>query len=429
MCCTAHIESASGAALEKIPSSLYKEMERWLQDCCQFRNGAENGGKMRLAEYFVVLRHDLAQELFLLGRQLLAQMTEQSAFLPVPDGFLPPQANLSPLEQKGGAAFFHLDAAVTTEGLRLIECQAVPTYPVTAAHLSGLLREACLPESSIFLGTGTEQPERADFIRLMREILVGDSPDGNILIDRQVREQKTNFEFHATRQDINLGIEIIDAADLFACNGELLYKTATGRTKKVQQLYNRVLALEAIFDDNYPHNVEKWRFRYDQYYEGLRYCNHPARSLTCAKQQLVHVQHPLNPESVELAEAAEDFAKGRLAFADYVWKHKLGAAGRELILSPSQKILTALQADQLLDQYIAQRKVRFATFRTDDGQEKIIELRLMFSQSEQELIAVPMARIGHFRRTTGGQPEARIHFGDNNKPGYGFSPVLLLPPD
>jgi hypothetical protein len=159
----------------------------------------------------------------------------------------------------------------------------------------------------------------------------------------------------------------------------------------------------------------------------LRYCNHPARSLTFAKQQLAHVRHPLNPECLELAEAAEDFASGKLACADYVWKHKLGAAGRELILSPSQKILSELHANQLLDQYIAQRKVRFATFHTDDKQEKIIELRLMYSQSVQELLAVPMARIGHLRRCADSPPEARIHFADNNKPGYGFSLVLLIP--
>lgn len=424
MLCTDHIDSASGAvSLAKIPLGLYRKMEDWLRDCCQFRNGAENGGPMRLAEYFVILRHDLAQELFLLGRELLQKMAQQSASLPVQEGFRPQQANLSPLEQQGNAAFFHLDAAVTAEGLRLIECQAVPTYSVTAAHLSGLLRHDCLPESKIFLGT--QQPEQADFIRLMRDILVGDSPDGNVLVDRQVQEQKTNFEFHAARQVIDSKIEIVDAADLFARKEELLYTTANNRTAKVRRLYNRVLALEALFDDDYPHNRKKWRFRYDRYYKGLRYCNHPARSLTFAKQQLAHLKHPFNPESVELTDAAADFASSKLAFADYVWKHKLGAAGRELILSPSQKILTELQANQLLEQYIAQRKVRFETFRTGDGEEKIIELRLMYSQSLQEQIAVPMARIGHLRRCPDNPPEARIHFADNNRPGYGFSLVLL----
>lgn len=420
-----HLNSVSEQVfIASIPPLFYRAMENMLCQQYGFLNGVEQGGRMRLADCFVGIRQALAEELFQLGKQLCQQLPTPLAGVTLPEGFSPFVTNLSPLEQQGKPAFFHLDAAVTADGVKLIEFQAVPTYQVTAARLGELLRQDYLPDSGLFLG-GTGDYTWQDFKRILRDILVSENATGNILVDRDVHQQKTRFEFYATQQEIDPVLEIVDSRDLFEQDGRLFYRDSDGENIQVNRLYNRVLALEALFDDHYPHNPERWHFRYDRHYEGLQYCNHPAYSLTFAKQALTQICHPFNPACHELAELAPGFANGELPFADYVWKHKLGVAGREIFLSPSQHVMQRLQAADTLDQYIAQQKIHFDTFLMENQQEKIVEVRLMFVQSSRELIAVPMARIGHMHKTATGQAEARIHFGDNNRPGYGFAPAII----
>jgi len=42
------------------------------------------------------------------------------------------------------------------------------------------------------------------------------------------------------------------------------------------------------------------------------------------------------------------------------------------------------------------------------------------------MITVPMARVGHITQSAEGVTKFKIHFGDNNKEGYGFSPVVIF---
>ena len=103
---------------------------------------------------------------------------------------------------------------------------------------------------------------------------------------------------------------------------------------------------------------------------------------------------------------------------------KRGTVGHRLYLSPSEEVLDSL-AD-VPEEYIAQRKVDYTTFITDDGQEKIVELRFMTARHNAQVITVPMARIGHVERDQDDRKVYKIHFGDNNMPGYGFAPVLIF---
>ena len=121
---------------------------------------------------------------------------------------------------------------------------------------------------------------------------------------------------------------------------------------------------------------------------------------------------------------AQEFRNGNLNYNDFVWKHKWGAAGHRLILSPNEKILEELSA--YWKDYIAQKKVHYKIFKTDDGQEKIIELRFMTAIHDKKMNIVPMARLGHVVKNKNGNTQFKIHFGDNNKEGYGFSPVVIV---
>ena len=50
----------------------------------------------------------------------------------------------------------------------------------------------------------------------------------------------------------------------------------------------------------------------------------------------------------------------------------------------------------------------------------------MAAQHNGKSIIVPMARIGHVSQDANGRKKFKIHFGDNNKEGYGFSPVIIF---
>ncbi|MCI5141586.1 MAG: hypothetical protein D3909_07635, partial [Candidatus Electrothrix sp. ATG1] len=211
--------------------------------------------------------------------------------------------------------------------------------------------------------------------------------------------------------------------DFFEQDRGLCYKDARGKSVKVTRLYSRVNLPDALFLEDYPEGSD-WQLRFDKLYQGLKLVNHPIKQFLVSKRLAPYVEHPFNPTSYEMSEVASAFRQGLLAYDDYVWKHKWGAAGHRLFLSPSEEMLDNL--GDVLNQYIAQRKVHYTTFITDDGQEKIVELRFMTARNMDQTITVPMARIGHIDRDQAGRKSYKIHFGDNNMDGYGLSPVLIF---
>lgn len=50
----------------------------------------------------------------------------------------------------------------------------------------------------------------------------------------------------------------------------------------------------------------------------------------------------------------------------------------------------------------------------------------MTAVHNNKMIIVPMARLGHVVKSETGNTQYKIHFGHNNKDGYGFSPVVIL---
>ncbi len=379
---------------------------------------------MRLADCFIAAPQGLIASLFSLGAQLIELHKAQSRGN-VPDGFVAPQASLSPLERAGVPAYFHLDVAVTPSGPRLIEFQAVPTYQVTAARLATIITDELGCGTRICWGDGVG--DWRDFKTVMAESLLGARGGTCVLIDRRIREQKTNFEFYATQTEICPRMAIVDVEQLREVDGCLAYAVAGARPVVVHQLYNRVLPLEAISDDRYPEAGFGCTFRYDKAYKNLEYCNHPSLEVTFSKRMLPDVKHAYNPRCYHLKEVSRAFETGALLYRDFVWKHTLGVAGREIFLHPSADILRDIREHASEEMYIAQKRVPFQRFDTGDGLEKIVELRLMFVCTPTRMLATPMARIGHIRRLADGSEEPRIHFGHNNAPGYGFAATVIVP--
>jgi len=315
---------------------------------------------------------------------------------------------------------------VTDQGLRNIESQAVATYPISSALLNRSLLQLMPDLDKAFLFADGPHKSWDDFQQVYQKMLGGEQGERVVLTDRRVEEQKTKFEFYATQKELGLPVDIVDMERFFEQDGGLYYKDPLkqGQPVQITRLYNRVILADALFLENYPEGSQAWQYRFDKEYNGLKLVNHPIKQFQVSKRLAPYIRHPMNPTSHELADVASAFRQGILAYDEYVWKHKWGAAGHRLFLRPSEKVLDELAG--VLDEYIAQKKVEYSTFITDDGQEKIVELRFMTARYHKKTITVPMARIGHVDRDQTGRKAYKIHFADNNKLGYGFSPVLIF---
>lgn len=82
--------------------------------------------------------------------------------------------------------------------------------------------------------------------------------------------------------------------------------------------------------------------------------------------------------------------------------------------------------ENVLSDYIVQRKVDYKIFKTDDGLEKIIELHFMTAHTRNKINIVPMVRIGHCIKKDDNTKIYKIHFGDNNRLGYGFDLLVII---
>lgn len=408
-----------GVFLKRIPDTVYQKMLEVFAQKYHFQNGE----RMQIANYFVGISQELAN-IFIAFIEEITQGIIENKYpkMPIPDGFkLNPENTLS-TEANGSFSFASFDMAVSEQGLENIEFQAVATYPVSAAVLNKILLEH-LQEDNAYIFADNPKTTWRDFTKIYETIIGDEETEGIVITDRFLKQQKTNFEFHATQQELNIPIDIVDMEDIFEKDNTLFYRK-NGKVQKINRLYNRILLAEALFQDNYPTDAEMWKFRFDKKYEAFKIINHPIKLYDISKRLSPYITHDFNPSCYELADVVNDFKSGKLKFEDYIWKHKWGGAGHGLILSPDLSVLEELSDD--LEDYIAQKKVNFKIFKTDDGQEKIIELRFMTAFHNDEMNIVPMARLGHVTQSPEGIHKYKIHFGDNNKEGYGFSPVIIF---
>ncbi len=412
--------------LKRIPDEVYTKMIHLFSNEYHFQNGAENGGKMRINNYYVGIPRVLSDTFIAFINEMTEKLSlDQFPSLGTPEGFEPDSDTLLPTELEGGFSLGSFDMAVTDDGLQNIEFQSVATYPVSAAKLNQCLLDHMQLDNA-FVFADSPATKWSDFIDFYKKIIADNQTTGIVLTDRKIKEQKTNFEFFATQKELDIPIEIVDMEHIFEKNNELFYTVPDTQEKpiKINRLYNRILLAEALFEDNYPFDAHKWKFRFDKKYNALKFINHPIKQFEVSKRLSPYISHACNPECFELSEAASLFRQGDLRYEDYVWKHKWGAAGHKLVLEPTPAILDSLSDH--LEEYIAQRKVVFKIFKTEDGLEKIIELRYMTAIHNRKMMIVPMARIGHVTQEPNGTHNFKIHFGDNNKEGYGFSPVIIF---
>ncbi|SED07020.1 hypothetical protein SAMN04489761_4174 [Tenacibaculum sp. MAR_2009_124] len=403
-----------GVKLERISEATYHRILKYFESEYKFKNGEE----MQIGNYYVKLDKRISDSFVLFIEEVLREKYPSISAIP---GFMPSKETLSDTEKNEGFTFGSFDMAVTEMGLRNIEFQAVATYPISAAKMNTMVLDS-ISDSNTFAFADNANTNWDKFIEVYNEIFQVNEKDQVVLVDREVEKQKTKFEFFATKKELNVPIRIVDVKDVFENNNSLYYREENS-TVKINAFYNRVLITEALYQDNYPEDLGRWKFRFDKKYKDLKYINHPIKQFDISKRLCPFIKHEYNPNCYELSNTEHLFKQKELSYKDFVWKHKWGAAGNDLILEPNEEVLDGLKEET--SNYIAQEKIAYKVFKTDDQLEKIVELRFMTAIHKGQLVIVPMARVGRIEKTKEGSINYKIHFSDNNKKGYGFSPVII----
>ena len=157
--------------LQRIPDAVYQEIVDTFSEQYHFCNGLENGGRMRIANYFVGISTRLANSFNQFITTLEQEATDDR--LPAfetPNGFAPQKENLLPTEHGGGFSMGSFDMAVTDEGLRNIEPQAVATYPISSALLNRVLLQHLPGVDDAFIFADGPQKGWDDFQQLYRKM-------------------------------------------------------------------------------------------------------------------------------------------------------------------------------------------------------------------------------------------------------------------
>ena len=236
--------------LQRIPDEIYTEAVNLLSSEYYFLNGTENGGRMRLANYFVGISQPLVDQFIAFIHNLVAQAKNNDfPDITLPEGFGSQAKSLTDFEKTNRFSFGSFDMAITEDSLQNIEFQAIATYPFTAAKLNQFIQNKLnLPNAYIFANDKNETWD--DFIGIYQSILGGEDKETPIvLMDRNLQNQKTNFEFYATQKELGISVTIVDIEDIFEKDKMLFYKIATNENQKIERLYNRVLPSEAIYED------------------------------------------------------------------------------------------------------------------------------------------------------------------------------------
>jgi hypothetical protein len=337
----------------------------------------------RVSETPCFVPKDLLDLMAQYGRELIAQLVDDPAYLRASDASVPPQYNVpneAPLPMFVQVDFGLVNGAKGQIEPKLVELQAFPSlygYQPAAAHQYvesfGLSRD---------LGIYLSGHDRNSYWQLMRELIVGDhDPENVILMEIDPQNQKTVPDFLITQRE--LGIAIVDILSLVK-RGKKLFYSKDGREIEVQRIYNRCIvdelerkAVTLPFDLRDELDVE--------------WAGHPNWYFRISKFSIPHLKHVCVPKTWFLDRLPELPADNQ----NYLLKPLYSFAGVGIKFAPTQIDVDAIPTDQRHD-YILQERVHFEpVIQTPHGATQM-EIRMMFVWPEGgELTPVlPLVRMG-----------------------------------
>jgi hypothetical protein len=212
--------------------------------------------------------------------------------------------------------------------------------------------------------------DRESYIKLLREIIIGDAdPENIILLEIFPHQQKTRVDFYATEH--LLGIKTVDLNDLIQ-EGRQVYYMNKGKKTLIKRIYNRV-----IFDDLFqqPKEVQE-RGKIFQQDLDVTWVPHPNWFYRLSKFTLPFIKHPYVPETHFLNELnlPSDLE-------NYVVKPLFSFAGQGVIID-----VTKEEVDNITrtENWIIQRKVNYAPVIETPGEPAKAEIRLFYFWKDGE---------------------------------------------
>ena len=244
---------------------------------------------------------------------------------------------------------------------QLIEMQGFPTlYGFQAFHSELTAEYAELPDNfSPYLNGYTKET----YIRLLKEIIVGDlNPENVILLEIFPEQQKTRIDFYCTEQ--LLKIKTVCLTKLIAEGNKLFYDNSGVKTE-VKRIYNRL-----IFDDLQKQeglgNVVDLTKEYD-----VEWVPHPNWFYRISKFTLPFIHNPYVPQTYFLNELKQMPAD----LENYVLKPLFSFAGMGVVIDVTMEDIDAVKDPE---NWILQKKVKYAdVIKTPDESAKA-EIRLFY---------------------------------------------------
>lgn len=277
----------------------------------------------------------------------LALQAHDPAYLRLSDATLRPEYTVA--NQPDRSMFLTVDFAMT-EGAngtiepKLIEMQGFPSLMGFQLYFAELTQEhyALPPELSYINGGHT----RSQFVDILRRAIVADEDPENVaLLELDPWNQKTNADFHATR-DL-LGIAVADIRSVKKI-GRTLHYEQDGKLIPIRRIYNR-----AIVDELQRKDVIipfGWNDDLD-----VSWAGHPNWYFRISKFTLPYLNHPTVPKAIfldQLRELPEDLER-------YVLKPLYSFAGTGVIVGPSREDIERIAMEDR-GGYLLQERITYA---------------------------------------------------------------------
>jgi hypothetical protein len=277
----------------------------------------------------------------------LALQAHDPAYLRLSDATLRPEYTVA--NQPDRSMFLTVDFAMT-EGAngtiepKLIEMQGFPSLMGFQLYFAELTQEhyALPPELSYINGGHT----RSQFVDILRRAIVADEDPENVaLLELDPWNQKTNADFHATR-DL-LGIAVVDIRSIKKI-GRTLHYEQDGKLIPIRRVYNR-----AIVDELQRKDVTipfGWSDDLD-----VSWAGHPNWYFRISKFTLPYLNHPTVPKAIfldQLRELPEDLER-------YVLKPLYSFAGTGVIVGPSREDIERIAMEDR-GGYLLQERITYA---------------------------------------------------------------------
>ena len=237
--------------------------------------------------------------------------------------------------------------------------------------------------------------DRASYLKLLRDTVVGDAPvDEVILLDLHPEEQKTRPDFHATRRLLN--VRSVDATTIQK-DGRRLFAPKGSRMLPVSRIYNRI-----VFDELEKRGTKlpfDWRDDLD-----VTWVCHPDWYWIWSKHTLPRIKHPCAPKTLYLS----DLDKIPDDCSSFVLKPLFSFAGTGVDPDVTKASIEAIPRAER-SHWILQERVHYApALIAPDGTGVKAEVRLMFLKPESAkdyTLAINLTRLSR----------GKIHGVDHNK--------------